>query len=254
MQQPPISQAQIDARVHPHVDELLALWWAEQGASKPNDLELIASVIPFARDRPIRALDLCCGPGDTGRAIRRLYPNAHIDGIDRDPFFLSICRAANQRERIPGELLVRDLEHDGWLDALSGDYDVIATVNALHWFDEGRARRIVEDTHQALRGGGIFLLAEPASAEAPFAAGFDAWKAKQPPRYSQQNWERFWSRANAILGYDHVALWGPRDDTRIGESLTVAGWIGLLERGGFELVDVLLRDADQVVIGAVKAR
>jgi hypothetical protein len=31
------------------------LWWAEQGASKPNDLELIASAIPFPRDQPIRA-------------------------------------------------------------------------------------------------------------------------------------------------------------------------------------------------------
>ena len=101
--------------------------------------------------------------------------------------------------------------------------------------------------------GGVFLVAEPASAETPFAAGFEAWKAKQPPRYSQENWQRFWSRADSILGYDHVALWGPRDDDRIGDELSVAGWTGLLERAGFESIDVLLRDADQVVIGAVKA-
>jgi len=31
MQSPPISQSEIDARIHDHVDELLALWWAEQG-------------------------------------------------------------------------------------------------------------------------------------------------------------------------------------------------------------------------------
>jgi hypothetical protein len=35
--------------------------------------------------------------------------------------------------------------------------------------------------------------------------------------------------------------------------MSVAGWIRLLERAGFELIDVLLRDADQVVIGAVKS-
>ncbi len=253
MQSPPISQAEIDARVHPHIDELLALWWAEQGASKPNDLELIASVIPFARHQPIRALDLCCGPGDVGRAIRKIYPHAHVDGVDRDPFFLSICRAANQRERIAGSLVVRDLEDKGWLEALSRDYDVVATVNAMHWFHATRAAQIVEDVFGALRGGGVFLLAEPTVAQTPFAPGFDAWKAKRPPRYSQQNWQRFWSRANAILGYDHVALWGARDDTRIGDELPVAGWVHLLERAGFERVDVLLRDADQVVLGAVKA-
>ena len=186
-------------------------------------------------------LDLCCGPGDVGRAIRKVYPNAHIDGVDRDPFFMSICRAVNQRERIPGKLVVRDLEDDGWLDELAGEYDVVATVNALHWFDEGRAGQLVEDVHGRLRSGGVFLVAEPASAEAPFAAGFEAWKAKQPPRYSQENWQRFWSRADAILGYDHVALWGPRDDTRIGDGMSVAGWTRLLERAGFELVDVLLQ-------------
>jgi len=116
MQSPPISQAEIDARVHGHVDELLKLWWAEQGAAKPRDLELIATAIPFPRDRAIRTLDLCCGPGDVGRAIRRIYPNAQIDCIDRDPFLTSICRAVNQRDRIPGKVVVRDLKNDGWLD------------------------------------------------------------------------------------------------------------------------------------------
>ena len=35
--------------------------------------------------------------------------------------------------------------------------------------------------------------------------------------------------------------------------MSVAGWIRLLERAGFEPIDVLLRDADQVVIGTLKS-
>ena len=185
-----------------------------------------------------------------GRAIRQAYSNAQIDCIDRDPFLTSICRAANQRDRVPGTLVVRDLNDDGWLDQLPGNYDVVAAVNALHWFDAERATQLVEDVHGTLRGGGLFLLAEPACPETPFAAGFEQWKARQPPRYTRENWERFWSRANALLGYDHTTLLGPRDDTRIGDDMSVAGWIRLLERAGFGLIDVLLRDADQVVIGA----
>ena len=253
MQSPPISQAEIDARISGHIDELLELWWAEQGVSKPKDLELIALAMPFPRGQAIRALDLCCGPGDVGRAIRQIYPKAQIDCIDRDPFLTSICRAVNRRDGIPGRLVVRDLNDDGWLDELSGNYDVVATVNALHWFDAQRAAQLIKDVHGTLRGGGIFLLAEPTSPETPFAAGFEEWKAKQSPRYTRENWERFWSRANALLGYDHPALWGPRDANRIGDDdLSVAGWMRLLERAGFELRDVLLRDADQVVIGALK--
>lgn len=105
----------------------------------------------------------------------------------------------------------------------------------------------------AQRGGGIFLLAEAVSPEPPFAAGVEEWKAKQPPRYTRENWERFWSRANGLLGYDHTTLLGPRHANRIGDGLSVAGWMRFLERAGFTLIDVLLRDADQVVIGAVKA-
>ena len=216
MQPPPISQAEIDARVSDHIDELLELWWAEQGASKPRDLKLIALATPFPRGDAIRALDLCCGPGDVGRAIRKIYPKAHVDCIDRDPFLTSICRAANQRARIPGTLVVRDLEDDGWLDELAGNYDVVATVNAIHWFDEQRAGQLIKDVHGTLRAGS--------------GRG-----------------------ANALLGYDHTTLLGPPGANRIGDNMSVAGWLRLLERAGFELSDVLWRDADQVVIGARKS-
>ncbi len=253
MQPPPISQAEIAARISSHLDELLELWWAEQGDSKPKDLELIASAIPFPRDIAIRALDLCCGPGDVGRAIRQVFPTAHIDCIDRDPFLTSVCRAVNQRDHIPGRVVVRDLDDDGWLDELSGNYDVVATVNALHWFDARRAGQVTKEVHGALRHDGIFLLAEPASPETPFAAGVEEWKAKQPPRYTRENWKRFWARANELLGYDHTTLLGPSDANRIGDGMSVAGWMRVVERAGFKLIDVLRRDADQVVLGAVKS-
>jgi hypothetical protein len=90
-------------------------------------------------------------------------------------------------------------------------------------------------------------MAEPAGAATPFRAGFEEWRATLPPRYSRAAWQRFWSRANALLGYDHTALLGPR---REDQPLTVAGWARLLEGGGFRGVDVLLRDAEQVIIGA----
>jgi len=163
---------------------------------------------------------------------------------------MAICRAVNSRERVPGTLVVRDLEEGGLTDELAGPYDVVATVNAIHWFDKRRAKNLLEEVHGKLRSGGIFLLTEPVSAASPFAPGFEEWKAKQPPRYSRANWERFWLRGNAILGYDHIKLLGSRDDEHIGDELTVAGWVDLVKASGFATVDVLLRDADQVILGA----
>ena len=249
----PISQAEIEARISGHLDELLELWWAEQGVSKPRDLQLIASALPFPRGRAIRVLDLCCGPGDVGRAVRHDYPNAHIDFVDRDPFLTSICAGVNRRDQVPGKIVVADLSAPGWQDGLSRDYDAVVTANALHWFEVTRAEQLAREIQALLRSGGVFAFAEPASPEGPFAAGFEKWKARLPPRYSRENWERFWSTANSLLGYDHTTLLGSRDDSRIDESMSVAGWTRLLQSAGFTLIDVLLRDADQVIIAALKS-
>jgi SAM-dependent methyltransferase len=253
MQSPPIGQAEIEHRISEHLDELLELWAAEQGAAKLRDLELMASALPFPRDRPIQTLDLCCGPGDVGRAVRARYSSARIDGVDRDPFLTSICIGVNRRLGIAGEITVLDLLETDWHAGFCGGYDAVVTANALHWFNPERAGQLLSDVFRLLSPGGAFLFAEPASSEKPFKAGLADWKAKQAPRYSRENWERFWSRANELLGYDHTKLLGPRDADRIGDvGMSVSGWVDLLNKAGFVSCDVLLRDADEVIVGAVK--
>jgi len=255
MNQPPIDQSEIDARIGDHVEELLHLWWAEQGgATKDRDLQIVSSSIPVPRDRALRAMDLCCGPGDLGRTIRRTYPNAQIDFVDRDPLLLSICRGFNGRTGLPGTYRQLDLDDVSWCQGLrAGHYDVIAIANALHWLSATRAEAVVGDLHRLLDDGGTLLLAEPVTLEVPFAPGFDEWKARQPPRYEQRNWRAFWDRANALVGYDHTALLGSPGGGRIGDGMTVRGWIALVETSGFRPVDVLWRDADVAIVAAQKA-
>jgi SAM-dependent methyltransferase len=255
MQQPSIDQSELDARIKDHVEELLHLWRAEQGgAAKDRDLQIVSSSIPFPRDRALRAVDLCCGPGDLGRAIRQNYPNAQIDFVDRDPLLLSICRGFNGRAGMPGTYRQLDLNDGSWCqDLRPGHHDVIAAVNAIHWLSAARAEAVFGDIHRLLGDGGTFLFAEPATAEALFAPGFDEWKTRQPPRYEQENWEAFWARANSLAGYDHTQFLGSRDDSRIGDGMTVRGWIDLAETSHFQTVDVLWRDADVVIVAAQKA-
>ncbi len=254
MQAPPITHAEIEARIADHVDELLGLWHAEQGGEiKARGLRLMASSLPFPRENAISALDLCCGPGDVGRAIVHEYPNARVDCIDRDPFLAALCAQLNRRSGIPGKIVVRDINGAGWKADVSRDYDVVATANALHQFNATGAERLIQDVHGLLRAGGVFLLAEPVSAENPFAPGIESWSAALPQRYTRDNWQRLWSRATTILGYNPVALWA-RASNPIDVGMTVAGWISLLDTAGFELHDVLLRDADEVVIAAMKLK
>ena len=92
MQQPPIDQSQIDARISGHEQELLHLWQAEQGgAAKDRDLQIAASCIPFPRDRALRTVDLGCGPGDMGaRSGRTTRPRRSTSSIA----IRSCCRSA----------------------------------------------------------------------------------------------------------------------------------------------------------------
>jgi len=195
---------------------------------------------------------LCCGPGDLGRAIHARYPNSQIDCVDRDVFLISICIGVNRREGVPGRQLLRDLWNADWRADLATQYDVIATANALHWLNAQRVAEVCKDAFQMLRPGGAFLLVEPVCNESPFSAGFEEWKSRQPSRYSRENWERFWSRASEILGYDHTKFLPPRD-TQLGDGMPALGWVRMLEDAGFTSIDILLRDADEVMVAAIKS-
>jgi len=249
-----LTQSGIEKKLgNAELDELLRLWWAEQGAEKRRDLDLIAAAIPFPKDAALRVLDLCCGPGDVGRTIRARYPNSRIDFVDRDVFLISICIGVNRREGVAGETLVRDLRDADWHKGLEAGYDVVATANALHWLDARRVAEVCRDVFRLLSPGGVFLLVEPACSENRFAAGFAEWKSRQPSRYSRENWERLWFRANEILGYDHTKLLGSGDShARVGDTMPVSGWIQFLEDAGFDSVDTLLRDAEEVMLAAAK--
>jgi SAM-dependent methyltransferase len=255
MQQPLIDQPEVDARIRDHEEELQLLWSAEQGGpTKDRDLQIVSSSIPFPRHRALRTIDLCCGPGDLGRAIRHIYPNAQIDFVDRDPLLLSICRGYNRHAGVPGTYWQLDLNDESWIQALPvGHYDVIAVANAIHWLSAVRARVVFSDICSLLDEGGLFFFAEPATPEGIFAPGFGEWKAQQPSRYEPRNWTAFWDRANSLVGYDHTEFLGSRADSRIGDGLTVRGWIDLAETSHFQTVDVLWRDADVVIIAAQKA-
>jgi SAM-dependent methyltransferase len=256
MQQPPIDLMEIDARIKTHAAELLQLWWAEQGGeTKDRDLQIVSSSIPFPRDRVLRTVDLCCGPGDLGRAIQQNYPQAQIDFVDRDPLLLSICRGINVQAGVPGTYRQLDLNDESWCQVLQPrHYDVIAVANAIHWLSAIRAEAVFGDIYRLLGEGGTFIFAEPASPEVPFAPGFGEWKTRQPSRYEQRNWKAFWDRANSLVGYDHTQLLRSQEGSRIGDSMTVRGWIELAAASCFQTVDVLWRDSDVVIVAAQKAQ
>ncbi|HUJ49179.1 MAG TPA: class I SAM-dependent methyltransferase [Bryobacteraceae bacterium] len=248
------TQAEIEDKLRGEdLDTWLDLWRAEQGPAKPAALKLIAAAIPFPNDQSLRVLDVGCGSGDAGRAIHSRFPHARIDFVDRNEFFVSLCGAVNARQGIAGRTWACDLAESDWRRDLASEYDVVVAVNAVHWFSSAKAAELFGDIFQSLRPGGVFLLMEPAAAEPPFASGLDAWRKQQPSQHKYEDWRRFWSRVKALVGYDYGFLGDPPDDqNRIGDGLSVMQWVGLLRDAGFESIDILLRDAEKVVLASVK--
>jgi hypothetical protein len=94
---------------------------------------------------------------------------------------------------------------------------------------------------------------EPSGVEPPFAPAFDAWRKEQPSQHNYEDWRRFWSRVNALVGYDYGFLGDPPDgQNHIGDKLSVMGWVDLLADAGFQSIDVQLRDAEKVLLVCVK--
>jgi SAM-dependent methyltransferase len=248
------TQAEIEDKLRGEdLNTWLDLWRAEQGPAKPGALKLIAAAVPFPVDRRLRVLDVGCGAGDAGRVIHSRFPGARIDFVDRNEFFASLCDAVNRRDGITGQTLVRDLSEPDWQRDLASEYDVVVAVNTAHWFSLAKAAELFGDIFQSLRSGGVFLLMEPAGVEPPFAPGFDAWKKQQPAQHKYEDWRRFWSQVNALVGCDYGFLGDPpQGQNRIDDKLSVMGWVDLLTKAGFQSIDILLRDAEKVVLASVK--
>jgi SAM-dependent methyltransferase len=247
------TQAEIEHKLRGEdLDVWLNLWRAEQGPAKPGSLKLASAAIPFPVEQSLRVLDVGCGTGDAGRAIHARFPNAQIDFVDRNDFFVALCGAVNRRDGIGGRTWVRDLSQANLRCDLASDYDVVIAANTIHWFDRAKAAELLGDLFQSLRSGGVFLLMEPAGAEPPFAPGFNTWRKEQPSQHKYEDWRRFWSRVNDLVGYDYGFLGEPDDQDRIGDRLSVMQWVGVLTDAGFRSIDILLRDAEKVVLASVK--
>jgi len=248
------TQAEIEEKLQGQdLNTWLDLWRAEQGPAKPAALKLISAVIPFPTEQSLRVLDVGCGPGDAGRAIHSRFPHAQIDFVDRNEFFVALCDAVRRRDGIGGRTWVRDLAESNWRRDLADDYDVVVAVNALHWLSLTRAAELFGEILQSLRPGGVFLLMEPAGAQPPFSTGFEAWRKEQPSQHKYEDWRRFWSLVKDLVGYDYGFLGAPPEhQNRIGDGLSAMQWVGLLADAGFESIDILLRDAEKIVLASAK--
>ena len=121
-------------------EELLAAWHIQQTAfiefrdqRVKAMLEMLAAAHP--EGRPLRVLDLGCGPGSLCDAVADRFPDAEVVGVDRDPILLRLGRETNRHgERM--RLLDLDLAAPGWVHEVGRErFDAVVSATALHWLN-----------------------------------------------------------------------------------------------------------------------
>ena len=98
-------------------------------------------------DRPLRILEIGCGPGALAEALHRWYPLAQITGVDRDSRFLSFARENHPEITfLEGDAACLPFE-DGSFDA-AVSYTVQEHIEPSAFFGEQR---------RVLKTGGVCL-------------------------------------------------------------------------------------------------
>ena len=256
MQKP--SRAELEALFrNEDVEDWLRLWWVSQGGDARNRrFELIASVLPCDPGEAVGVLDLCCGPGDLGRAVRARFPEARLDCVDRDPFLLAFGGELNRRRGIAARVFERDGWDPDWSRGLPGGYHAIVAATALHWFDEKRLGEIFRDCRGLLRPGGVLDLRRAGGRRARARAGLSRFAARETAAYDVgATWQAFWTRAEKLLGFDYRPLLEalPAGRTPIGDDgIPLLRYLELLREAGFERVDVLQREARVATFAGIR--
>lgn len=127
-------------------------WW------NPDFLDLLGT--RFGLGGRTRLLDIGCGAGHWGRALRpRLGPGATLSGIDHETAFIDAASAAAREAGLDADYRVAAA------DALPFDddtFDVTTCQTVLIHVDDAQA--VVDEMARVTKPGGVVLLVEPDNA------------------------------------------------------------------------------------------
>jgi len=121
-----------------------------------EQLGIIAKLIPFNRDQPIKVLDLGCGPGVLAEMVFKLFPKSEVVVFDLTEEMLDVCRKRLEpfRERLTV------VQGDFKTDSLGAGYDLVMAGLSLQHLNHEERRRIYNDIYNSLNPGGMYLARE----------------------------------------------------------------------------------------------
>ena len=207
-----------------------------------------------------RIVSLGCGPGSLMLAVLESFPQAKVFGVDFDSTMLLLARQRLARFGNRVDLILADLRHESWPNALATPMDAAVSATALHWLVPEQLVDLYRWVARILRPGGIFMNADHVGSD--FAPIQEAWERHREEMRAQESntaaddWDSFWDAYARALGLDIREI----------HRRTIGGWEGGVEEGlplawhfdrlsesGFRSVDCFWRcDCDAIYGGIVR--
>lgn len=246
-------------------DELLAAWHQQQTAfielreQRTRAITDVLVALHTELGRPLRVLDLGCGPASLATATLERLPDSQLVGVDRDPVLLRLARETN---RFGDQMLLvdADLTSPELADQIPpGPYDAAISATALHWLDPDQLAGLYLRVGTLLGPSAIFMNAdhlyfdqihEPALAEV-------AQSERERVRLAllasgAMTWDDWWQAAFKMPGWQAEAeLWQTRwaaKHTTVPASLEFH--LAALRAAGFtEVAQIYQWFDDRVIFG-----
>lgn len=209
--------------------------------------------------RPLRLLDLACGPASLASAALAVLPDSEAVAVDCDPVLLRLARETNRHgSRL--RLVEADLTGPDLTDALpAGPYDAAFSATALHWLDPEDLVGLYQRLPRLLGPGALFMNADHLFYDAQTSPWLAAYAPAAREAFERQqltggamSWDRWWSAATSMPGWEQEAtererIWAddhPRTKVSLEFHLAALRAAGFTEAGQlYQLLD------DRIVFG-----
>ncbi|OWY66073.1 SAM-dependent methyltransferase [cyanobacterium TDX16] len=132
--------------------------WSDAGAAGDAKLrqtyhEIVKSQLPH---NPQAILDVGCSVGMSTFALKALYPQAKITGLDLSPYFLAVAHQRSQQQNQSEiEWVHAAAEATGLPEA---NYDLVSIFLVCHELPQSATRQILQEMQRLLRPGGYLAI------------------------------------------------------------------------------------------------
>lgn len=187
-----------------------------------------------------RTLDLGCGDGVLGAAVRDAFPGARLVAVDDSAAMRE--RAAERLRGTDAVVVAADLADPGWRDALpERTFDAVVSGFAIHHLEDARKRALYGEIFALLAPGGVFVNVEHVASASPRGEAF--WEASWCEHAARATGERYESVLAAFRSRPD------RDANRLAPVETQLAW---LRESGFVDVDCYWKHFELAVLGAYR--